>query len=216
MRSGMTIPTTRTTLLIVAFVAVCGLAIAGWMRKNDRPADSSFLTPQPLSSQPYSNANSSIPQPSVSYAQQQYPNSPYPNAQYPNGQAPYPASSYEPSQPGYDAQSYSSQVYTSGDGYYPSRMRPVYVRQHEVITEQAAPEPQYRERRVAPRVEYYTDSRGYRHRGRSKTHSVEIVAGTAAVGAAIGGIAGGGKGAALGALSGGGAGFIYDRLTHNK
>jgi hypothetical protein len=43
---------------------------------------------------------------------------------------------------------------------------------------------------------------------------VAIVAGTAAAGAAIGAIAGGGPGAAIGAISGGGAGFIYDRLTH--
>ena len=48
------------------------------------------------------------------------------------------------------------------------------------------------------------------------SHSAAIVAGSAGTGAAIGGIAGGGKGAAIGALSGGAAGFIYDRLTHNK
>ncbi len=48
------------------------------------------------------------------------------------------------------------------------------------------------------------------------SHSAAIVAGSAGAGAAIGGIAGGGKGAAIGALSGGAAGFIYDRLTHNK
>ncbi len=53
-------------------------------------------------------------------------------------------------------------------------------------------------------------------RERPFSHSAAIVAGSAGAGAAIGGIAGGGKGAAIGALSGGAAGFIYDRLTHNK
>jgi hypothetical protein len=43
-----------------------------------------------------------------------------------------------------------------------------------------------------------------------------IVGGSAAGGAAIGALAGGGKGAAIGALAGGGAGFIYDRKTHKK
>jgi hypothetical protein len=50
---------------------------------------------------------------------------------------------------------------------------------------------------------------------RSTKRSVAIVAGSSGVGAAIGGLAGGGRGAGIGALAGGGAGFIYDRLTHN-
>lgn len=54
------------------------------------------------------------------------------------------------------------------------------------------------------------------HRGRSLGKSVAIVGGTAAGGAAIGALAGGGKGAALGALTGGLGGFVYDRLTHNR
>jgi hypothetical protein len=53
-------------------------------------------------------------------------------------------------------------------------------------------------------------------RKRSTGKSVAIVAGSAGAGAAIGALAGGGKGAGIGALSGGAAGFIYDRLTHNK
>lgn len=51
---------------------------------------------------------------------------------------------------------------------------------------------------------------------RSTGKSMAIVAGSAGAGAAIGALAGGGKGAGIGALSGGAAGFIYDRLTHNR
>lgn len=53
-------------------------------------------------------------------------------------------------------------------------------------------------------------------RSRSTGKSVAIVAGSAAAGAGIGALAGGGKGAAIGALSGGAAGFLFDRLTHNR
>ena len=113
----------------------------------------------------------------------------------------------------------------SSDGYYPLVSRPAYVREGEAPYPAVAPPPQadaqyfdgqdangtYTEvRRPGPRT-----YREYHH-GRSKKHSVEIVAGTAAAGAAIGAIAGGGKGAALGGLSGAGAGFVYDRLTHNR
>lgn len=51
---------------------------------------------------------------------------------------------------------------------------------------------------------------------RSKMASAAIIGGGAAAGAAIGGLAGGGKGAAIGALSGGAAGVVYDRMTHKK
>lgn len=102
-------------------------------------------------------------------------------------------------------------------GYYSSRMPPVYVRSGDVAEPVViGQEPEVAgAHRVYQEQEYYTGSHG-RRRGRTRTHSVEIVAGTAAAGAVIGALAGGGKGAAIGAASGGGAGFVYDRLTHNK
>ncbi len=69
--------------------------------------------------------------------------------------------------------------------------------------------------RAAPQ-RYVASAPVVQKRKRPFSHSAAIVAGSAGAGAAIGGIAGGGKGAAIGALSGGAAGFIYDRLTHNK
>ena len=57
---------------------------------------------------------------------------------------------------------------------------------------------------------------GYYRGDRPFSHSAAIVGGGAAAGAAIGGIAAGGKGAGIGALAGGAAGLIYDRFTHNN
>ena len=51
---------------------------------------------------------------------------------------------------------------------------------------------------------------------RTAKERAAIIGGSAAAGAAIGGIAGGGKGAAIGALGGGAAGYIYDRMTKNQ
>jgi hypothetical protein len=65
---------------------------------------------------------------------------------------------------------------------------------------------------------YVQQDRDYvvRRNKRSTGKSVAIVAGSAGAGAAIGALASGGKGAAIGGLAGGVAGFVYDRLTHNK
>jgi hypothetical protein len=54
-----------------------------------------------------------------------------------------------------------------------------------------------------------------RERDRSRNKSIAIVAGSAAGGAIIGAIAGGGKGAAIGAVAGGAGGFVYDRMTRS-
>jgi hypothetical protein len=96
---------------------------------------------------------------------------------------------------------------TTGAGYYPIAPRPAYIRQPEVAETPAAG-PDYAND-PGPAYGTYRE----RHHRRSTKHSVEIVAGTAAAGAAIGAIAGGGKGAAIGGVSGAGAGFAYDRLT---
>lgn len=59
-------------------------------------------------------------------------------------------------------------------------------------------------------------TRHYIVKKRSKKKSVAIVGGSAATGAAIGALAGGGKGAAIGAIAGGAGGLIYDRNTNKK
>ena len=66
---------------------------------------------------------------------------------------------------------------------------------------------------------YYNNGRyndGYYGRRRSTGESVAIIGGGAAAGAAIGGLAKGGKGAAIGAIAGGVGGAIYDRATKYK
>ena len=63
---------------------------------------------------------------------------------------------------------------------------------------------------------YYSSRPRYVVRRRSKAKSAAIIGGSAAAGAGIGALAGGGKGAAIGALAGGAGGLIYDRKTHKK
>ena len=51
---------------------------------------------------------------------------------------------------------------------------------------------------------------------RSRSRSIAIIAGAAAAGAAIGGIAGHGKGAAIGAAVGVTSGYVYDRASRRR
>jgi len=83
------------------------------------------------------------------------------------------------------------------DRFRNPRQRQVYYRQ---------PEPQ-------PVYSQPYDQRDFQHRSVGK--SALIVGGSAAAGAGIGALAGGGKGAGIGAIAGGLGGFIYDRLTAN-
>jgi hypothetical protein len=41
----MLMPSTRNLVIMGAFVAVCGLGIAGWARKNNRPVENTMLNP---------------------------------------------------------------------------------------------------------------------------------------------------------------------------
>jgi hypothetical protein len=106
----------------------------------------------------------------------------------------------------------------NNDGYYPINQPPVYINQTQPAPVPAPEQPvatQYAQGQYAARQPArYTRYREHHHH-RSKKRSLAIVAGTAATGAAIGAIAGGGPGAAIGAIAGAGAGFTYDRLTHN-
>jgi hypothetical protein len=198
--------------ILAGVVALLGItAIAGWTRKAEPVGVNAFTTPgysQPVYGQPAAYA----PNGNATYGS---------NAYNQNGQAPYAASQY-----GQTAQNSNAPAYTSP---YPSSYAEAQNCNEPAYAQTAAYAPATSRRvvyRTQPRVvrTRYIDRTNYvepgtsyvYHRGRTKKKSALIVAGSAGTGAAIGALAGGGKGAALGALSGGAAGFIYDRLTHNK
>jgi uncharacterized protein YcfJ len=75
--------------------------------------------------------------------------------------------------------------------------------------------PPLAERVVVERQYVYRGGRRYvvvHRRHRRWVHEAEVIGGTAAAGALIGGIAGGGKGAGIGALAGGAGGYLYEKL----
>lgn len=86
--------------------------------------------------------------------------------------------------------------------------QPVYSAQRRYsqppVVRRASYSPAYRVKRQRPLSQ------------RPLSHSVAIIVAGAGTGAAIGALAGHGRGAAVGALAGGAAGFIYDRVTHNR
>lgn len=196
-------PRTVKALIIASFALLAVVAVAGWTRKPTASfTPNNFASPNGV----YASAHGNL--------------APTPQAYDQNGRAVYgnePAygSNVPAQQPAYSP-AYAQQPCLDTAGVQPVQYQSAAYqpRQYE------APVAQTRYRTYSrPRVvrTYVERDRDYVVRKKRTTgKSVAIVAGSAGAGAAIGALAGGGKGAALGALSGGAAGFIYDRLTHNK
>lgn len=195
-------PSMKNIAIMTGFALLAVLAVAGWTR-NPSPVQAganNFASPSGV----YTANNAAT----YGYGQGTPTNSatqPY-NQQQPAYGTPAPVQSaaYAP------AQANCVDPYTNA-GYAPAGYYD-------------APAPRYRtyNRPRVVRTNYVNDRVVTRdvvvrnRRGRSTGKSVAIVAGSAGAGAAIGALAGGGKGAGIGALTGGAAGFIYDRLTHNR
>jgi hypothetical protein len=182
---------TKNAILISGFALLAILAVAGWTRTPSAAAagPNNFAAP----SGAYTSANPIDPN-RATYGQPAYGQPAYGVPAESAAYAPAPVNCAEPA--------YTNAAYApDGDTQprYRTYNRPRVIRTNYVDRERSTEREVVRTRR-----------------GRSTGKSVAIVGGSAGAGAAIGALAGGGKGAAIGALSGGAAGFIYDRLTHNR
>jgi hypothetical protein len=182
---------TKNAILIFGFALLAILAVAGWTRTPSAAAagPNNFAAP----SGAYTSANPIDPN-RATYGRPAYGQPAYGVPAESAAYAPAPVNCAEPA--------YTNAAYApDGDTQprYRTYNRPRVIRTNYVDRERSTEREVVRTRR-----------------GRSTGKSVAIVGGSAGAGAAIGALAGGGKGAAIGALSGGAAGFIYDRLTHNR
>lgn len=212
--------------LIIGGVAVLAVVCVVALTHRTPAAEAGYVNPAIPQAAPlnqYGNPEPVAPvnaAPAGQYAYEQAPVAGYATASA-NGPAGYaqPGARYAGaaySGPGYGRPAYSGAAYSGPVVYAPSPFGAEYV-------VQPAPPPVAVEEETAPPAPQYVRRTYYRHgrrvvvtERRPFSHSVAIVGGSAAGGAAIGAIAGGGEGAAIGALAGGAGGFVYDRLTHKK
>ena len=189
----------KKAMMIAGFALLAVIAVAGWTRNpGTASAPNYFNAPNGFN-------NSQVQQPMYdaagrpAYGQQQQP------AYNAYGQpVAYGAA------PNYAAQNCAEPLGVHSAAYAPAGYAPPAYGYSD------APVTRYRTY-SRPRVVRVVQDRDYVVRKKRSTgKSVAIVAGSAGAGAALGALVGGGKGAGIGALSGGAAGFIYDRLTHNR